>query len=77
MRVRQLQPSSAAVTNCPVIDAVEARWAAEAVASLANQLDGDSVVAVVLRQTRRELMSLAASGSETQVIGPVRVPVAA
>lgn len=76
MRVRQLQPSPV-VSSYPVIDAVEARWAAEAVASLADQLDPDSVAAVVLRQTRRELMSLAASGSETQVIGPVRVPVAA
>ena len=77
MRIHQSYPSATATATCPVIDAVEARWAAEAVASLAHQLDADSVVAMVLQQSHRELMSLAASESDAQVIGPLRVHVAA
>jgi hypothetical protein len=76
MRVLQ----SPVLFDPPVIDAVEARWAAEAVASLVRQLDSDSMVALCLDQTRHELMSLAASAVSAapgEVIGPVRVRVAA
>jgi len=76
MRVSQQSFAS----DLPVIDAVEARWAAEAVASLARQLGSDSVIALCLDQTRHELMSLAASAKTTpkgEVIGPMRVRVAA
>jgi hypothetical protein len=71
--------TSPATTDLPVIDAVEARWAAEAVASLSRQLGADSIVALCLDQTRHELMSLAASAQAPmlgEVVGPVRVRVA-
>ena len=72
--------SSPVVSDLPVIDAVEARWAAEAIASLARQLGADSMVALCLDQTRHELLSLAASArmnTAGNVIGPIRVSVAA
>jgi hypothetical protein len=76
MRVASPPPS---VVEAPVIDPVEVRWAAEAVASLTRQLDPDSVVAVVLTQAYHELTSLVASaaGDRPRVIGPVRVRAAA
>jgi hypothetical protein len=77
MRVRPI-PSQSSVP--PVINEIEARWAAEAVASLARQLDSDSVVALVLKQAHQELTSLLASTAlpaPRDVIGPVRVRVAA
>lgn len=63
----------------PTIDGVEARWAAEAVASLLRQLPSDSVVGIVLRNTYRELncLSRSADRGESEVVGPVRVRVAA
>lgn len=71
MRVLQL-PLPAA--DAPSIDPIEARWAAEAVASLIRQLDAGSPVALCLDQARRELMSLAASGEAAGVVvGPLRV----
>lgn len=76
MRVRK-QPV-AVMSDVPVIDPVEARWAAEAVGSLSRQLGADSIVAMVLEQAQRELNSLAASTAPHDgVVGPVRVRVAA
>ena len=40
------------------IDPVEARWAADAIASLARQLDPESIVGVILKRSQRELASL-------------------
>ena len=76
MRVSTLSPT---VLHTPSINSGDARWAAEALASLARQLESDSVIAVVLQRTRRELQSLAtvpestrtADGSE--VVGPIRI----
>ena len=65
-------------SDVPVIDPIEARWAAEAVGSLSRQLAADSIVAMVLEQAQRELNSLAASTAPNDgVFGPVRVRVAA
>jgi len=62
-------------------DAVEARWAADAIAQLARQLEPNSVAAIVLKRTQRELQSLAASaesptGTDSHIIGPIRFRVA-
>ena len=56
MRGSTLSPT---VLHTPKINAGDARWAAEALASLARQLESDSVIAVVLQRTQRELQSLA------------------
>ena len=50
---------SATTVPTPSINSGDARWAAEALASLARQLESDSVIAVVLQRTQRELQSLA------------------
>ncbi len=79
MRVSS-SPSSSALASPAVINPVEARWAADAVASLARQLDPDSIVSVILRRSQRELASLAINADtprEEKVIGPVRVRMAA
>ena len=81
MRVANLSSSNG--LSAPSICASDARWAAEALASLVRQLDSDSVIGVVLRRTQRELQSLAGNtpnyrtdgGSE--VVGPIRVRMAA
>ena len=62
---------SALNPEIPTIDASEARWAAEELASLIAKLGLDSPVSMVLRQTRRELASLAQSAAAT-VVGPFR-----
>lgn len=71
--------STEPVSTAPAIDGVEARWAADAVASLLRQLPPDSVVEMVLRNTHRELTCLArsANASDPEVIGPLRIRVAA
>ncbi|VTT97348.1 unnamed protein product [Gemmataceae bacterium] len=51
-------------TESPAIDATEARWAAEYLSLILNQLDPSSPVTMVLTQARRELTSLAQSGTE-------------
>lgn len=62
----------------PAIDGVEARWAADAVASLLRQLPADSVVGMVLHNTHRELTCLARSAAEEPVVyGPFRIRAAA
>lgn len=58
------------VPETPAIDVVEARWAAEHLALMMEQLDPDSAVSMVLRQARRELASLAQSAV---VVGPLRI----
>ena len=76
MRVSTLSPT---VLHTPRINAGDARWAAEALASLVRQLESDSVIAVVLQRTQRELQSLAAGPVSTrtadgsEVNGPVRI----
>jgi len=63
----------------PTIDGVEARWAADAIASLVRQLPPDSVVGLALRNTHRELTCLSRSAEygTPEVIGPVRIRAAA
>lgn len=63
--------TSALSPDVPTIDAAEARWAAGELASLIARLGLDSPVSMVLRQTRRELASLAQSAAAT-VVGPFR-----
>lgn len=65
-------------TPAPAIDGVEARWAADAVASLLRQLPADSVVGMVLHNTHRELTCLSRSaGDGAGVFGPFRIRAAA
>ena len=76
MRAATVTPSA---FQSPSIDTTDARWAAEALASLARQLDPDSVIGIVLQRTQRELQSLAAhaacirTADGTEVLGPVRI----
>ena len=76
MRVATVTPS---VFQSPSIDTTDARWAAEALASLARQLDPDSVIGIVLQRTQRELQSLAShaecirTADDTEILGPVRI----
>jgi hypothetical protein len=63
--------TSALIPTIPTIDVSEARWASAEVAALIERLGPDSPVAMVLRNARRELASLAQSASAT-VIGPFR-----
>ncbi len=84
--MRGSKTSSSAVlqmsTKVQEDDAVEARWAADAIAQLARQLEPNSVAAIVLKRTQRELQSLAQSaeecptGTDSHVIGPIRLRVA-
>jgi hypothetical protein len=62
---------SVLLPEVPTIDANEARWAAQELAALIARLGPDSPVAMVLRQARRELASLAQSATAT-VVGPFR-----
>jgi hypothetical protein len=64
--------SSAFVPEVPSIDASEARWASEELAALIEKLPADSPAGMVLRQARRELLSLVQSARGT-VIGPFRI----
>jgi hypothetical protein len=79
MRVVSPFVGSEEPVTAPAIDGVEARWAADAVASLLRQLPLDSVVGMVLRNTHRELTCLArsADAGAPEVIGPFRVRAAA
>ena len=56
----------------PAIDASEARWASEELASLIARLGLDSPVSMVLRQARREIASLVQIAN-ANVVGPFRV----
>jgi hypothetical protein len=61
----------------PTIDATEARWAADELAALLARVGPDSVAALVLRQAERELRSLVPEARPGEVVGPVRIRVAA
>jgi hypothetical protein len=63
---------SVLVPEVPSIDISEARWAAEELAVMIQKLGPDSPVTLVLRQARRELVSLTQSAPGT-VVGPFRV----
>ena len=63
---------SAFTPEAPMIDVAEARWANEELAALIGKLGLDSPVSLVLRQARRELMSLVQS-ADSKVLGPFRV----
>jgi len=63
---------SALIPEMPTIDISEARWAVEYLSLMIEKLDPESPVTLILRQTRRELASLAQSMSAT-VIGPIRI----
>ena len=76
MRVSTVSP---AALHTPRINTADARWAAEALASLARQLESDSVIGLVLQRAQRELQSLATT-TETfrttdggEILGPVRI----
>ena len=59
----------------PTIDVGEARWAADQLAGLVEQVGGDSVTGMVLRQAHRELDSLIRSADPkgATVLGPIRL----
>jgi hypothetical protein len=63
---------SALIPEMPTIDISEARWAVEYLSLMIEKLDPESPVTLILRQTRRELASLAQSASAT-IIGPIRI----
>jgi hypothetical protein len=78
MRLATYQSNSSTLSSPDTIDPVEARWAADAIASLARQLDPESIVGVILKRSQRELASLVNNrGSMGEVVGPVRVRAAA
>jgi hypothetical protein len=64
--------TSALMPETPTIDISEARWAIEYLGLMIDKLGPDSPVTLILRQSRRELASLAQSASAT-VIGPLRI----
>ncbi|VTR91037.1 unnamed protein product [Gemmata massiliana] len=63
---------SVLIPEAATIDISEARWAAEYLSLMIEQLGAESSVSLVLMQARRELASLAKSSSAT-VIGPLRI----
>jgi len=65
MRLATFSSNSSALTAPDAIDPVEARWAADAIASLARQLDPESIVGVILKRSQRELASLVNSKNGT------------
>ena len=63
---------SALMPEIPTIDVFEARWAAEYLTLMIDKLGPESPVTLILRQTRRELASLAQNENAT-IIGPIRI----
>ncbi len=61
----------------PTIDAAEARWAADELAGLIARVGPDSVAGLVLRNAERELRSLVPAAEPAEVVGPLRIRVAA
>lgn len=61
----------------PTIDAAEARWAADELAGLIARVGRDSVAALVLRQAEQELRSILPDPEPGEVVGPLRIRVAA
>ena len=68
--------SSLPFPAAPTIDAAEARWASEELRLLIARVGDDSVTGLILRQARQELASLVQSAG-SEVVGPLRVRVAA
>jgi len=64
--------ASAFAPEAPTIDVTEARWASEELEALISKLGFDSPASMVLRQARRELISLMPNANAT-VVGPFRV----
>lgn len=62
--------------SSPAIDAAEARWASDQLGVLIARVADDSVAGLILRQARQELASLVQSAGG-EVIGPIRIRVAA
>lgn len=78
MRVATFNSNSSSVSSTPdTIDPVEARWAADAIASLARQLDPDSIVSVILKRSQRELASLCTNRMGNGEVSATRVRIAA
>lgn len=61
----------------PTIDVAEARWAADELAALLARVSPDSVAGLVLRQAERELRSLVPDAQSGEVLGPLRIRMAA
>ena len=61
--------------SAPMINVVEARWAADELAGLIARVGRDSVAGLILRQAERELRSLVPAPAEA--VGPLRIHVAA
>ena len=61
----------------PTIDVAEARWAADELAGLLARVGPDSVAGLVLRQAERELRSLVPNARPAEVVGPIRIRMAA
>jgi hypothetical protein len=61
----------------PTIDAAEARWAADELAGLIARVGRDSIAGLVLRQAEQELRSILPDARPGEVVGPIRVRVAA
>jgi hypothetical protein len=60
--------------EAPAIDITEARWAVEYLSLMITRLEPDSPVCMVLKQARRELVSLTQSAAAPgTVIGPLRI----
>jgi hypothetical protein len=67
---------STASPTSPTIDTAEARWAADQLGALIARVGDDSVAGLILRQARQELASLLQS-TGGEVIGPLRLRLAA
>lgn len=63
---------SVLVPEAATIDISEARWAAEYLSLMIEQLGPESSVSLVLMQARRELRGLTSAPSAT-VVGPLRI----
>lgn len=63
----------------PTIDVGEARWAADQLLALIEQVGEESITGSVLQQAQRELNSLVRSADPqgTTVLGPIRLRQAA
>lgn len=65
-------PSVLLFPEAATVDISEARWAAEYLSLMIQQLGPESSVSLVLMQARRELKSLTHAPSAT-VVGPLRI----
>jgi hypothetical protein len=61
----------------PSIDTAEARWAADELAGLIARIGRDSIAGLVLRQAEQELRSLVPEAKPGEVLGPIRIRMAA